>query len=47
MTSSILDEDIKCLTDLNNKLLLEIAAEIANKLSEKQIWKKLQFNHCF
>lgn len=36
MASSILDEDIKCLTDLNNKLLLEIAAEIANKLSEKQ-----------
>lgn len=38
MASSIklFDEDIKCLTDLNNKLLLEIAAETTNKLSEKQ-----------
>ena len=34
--SEIFDEDIKCLTDLNDKLLLEIAAEITNKLNEKQ-----------
>ena len=35
-TSEIFDEDIKCLKELNDKLLLEIAAEITNKLTEKQ-----------
>ena len=35
-SSEIIDEDIKCLTDLIYKLLLEIAAETASKLSEKQ-----------
>ena len=34
--SEIIDEDIKCLKDLNYKLLLEIAAETTGKLSEKQ-----------
>ena len=32
----IVDEDIKCLIDLNCKLLLEIAAETTSKLTEKQ-----------
>lgn len=40
-SSEIFDEDIKCLYDLNNKLLLEIASEIANKLTEKQEQLKL------
>lgn len=42
MTTSteIMDEDIKCLIELNNKLLLELAAETTCKLSEKQ--KQLQ-----
>ena len=35
-TSEIFDKDIKYLNDLNNKLLLEIAAEVSNKLTEKQ-----------
>jgi hypothetical protein len=35
-SSEILDEDIKCLKDLNNKLLLEIAAETTSKLTESQ-----------
>lgn len=35
-TSEIIDEDIKYLKDNNYKLLLEIAAETARKLSEKQ-----------
>jgi hypothetical protein len=35
-SSEIIDEDIKCLNDLNYKLLLEIAAETTSKLSEKQ-----------
>ena len=32
-SSEIIDEDIKCLKDLNYKLLLEIAAETTRKLS--------------
>jgi hypothetical protein len=35
-TSEIFDEDIKYLTHINYKILLEIAAEITNKLTEKQ-----------
>ena len=35
-SSEIIDEDIKCLKDLNCKLLLEIAAETSSKLSKKQ-----------
>lgn len=35
-SSEIIDEDIKCLKDLNYKLLLEIAAKTTYKLSEKQ-----------
>jgi hypothetical protein len=35
-SSEIIDEDIKCLNDVNDKLLLEIAAETTRKLSEKQ-----------
>ena len=36
MATETFDEDINCLKDLNCKLLLEIAAETSNKLSEKQ-----------
>jgi hypothetical protein len=35
-SSEIIDEDIKCLIDLNCKLLLEIAAETTSKLTKKQ-----------
>jgi hypothetical protein len=35
-SSEIFDEDIKCLIDLNCKLLLEIAAETTSKLNKKQ-----------
>jgi hypothetical protein len=35
-SSEIIDEDIKCFNELNDKLLLEIAAETTRKLSEKQ-----------
>jgi len=34
--SEMFDEDIKIFKDLNDKLLLEIAAETTNKLTEKQ-----------
>ena len=36
MSIKILDEDIKCLIDLNSKILLEIAAETTNKLTKQQ-----------
>jgi len=35
-SSEIVDEDIEIFKDLNGKLLLEIAAETTNKLTEKQ-----------
>lgn len=35
-STELFDEDIKCLNDLNCRLLLEIAAITAGKLSEKQ-----------
>jgi hypothetical protein len=35
-SSEIIDEDIKCLEDLNYKIILEIAAETTSKLSENQ-----------
>lgn len=36
ISNEIFDDDIKSFTELNDRLLLEIAAEISNKLTEKQ-----------